>query len=124
VNSLNQNTSRDVPGAIDIMGLGFATNAVTVNSQAAYRTGEYFRAQVSVGNGSTSVWQSVTIAATNQSTISGNVFVRKNQEQFSYDLDGNLTNDGRWAYTWDAENRLVNFEPHTPTIAQPVPTSL
>jgi YD repeat-containing protein len=24
----------------------------------------------------------------------------------SYDSDGNLTNDGRWTYTWDAENRL------------------
>jgi RHS repeat-associated protein len=112
-NNLNQYTSRDVPAAFDVMGLGFATNAVTVNSQAAYRKGEYFRAQVSVSNGSTSVWQSVTIAATNQSTISGNVFVPKTQEQFSYDLDGNLTNDGHWAYTWDAENRLVKLAPNT-----------
>ena len=23
--------------------------------------------------------------------------------------DGNLTNDGRWTYTWDAENRLVKL---------------
>jgi RHS repeat-associated protein len=112
-NSLNQYTNRDVPAAIDVMGLSFATNGVTVNTQAAYRKGEYFRAEVQVSNGSTSVWQSVTIAATNQSTISGNVFVPKNQEQFSYDLDGNLTNDGRWAYTWDAENRLVKLAPNT-----------
>lgn len=26
----------------------------------------------------------------------------------SYDLDGNLTNDGVFAYTWDAENRLAS----------------
>ena len=28
----------------------------------------------------------------------------------AYDLDGNLTNDGRWTYTWDGENRLVAME--------------
>jgi hypothetical protein len=32
-------------------------------------------------------------------------------EQFAYDLDGNLTNDGRFAYTWDAENRLKRVTP-------------
>ena len=26
---------------------------------------------------------------------------------FTYDADGNLLSDGRWTYTWDAENRLV-----------------
>ena len=41
---LNQYTNRDVPGAVDVMGLGFATNTVTVNGQTAYRKGEYFRA--------------------------------------------------------------------------------
>lgn len=45
------------------------------------------------------IWQSV----------SGNVFVPKTPELFYYDPDGNLTNDGRWTYTWDAENRLVNM---------------
>lgn len=27
----------------------------------------------------------------------------------TYDLDGNLTWDGRWIYTWDGENRLVSM---------------
>jgi hypothetical protein len=27
-----------------------------------------------------------------------------------FDADGNLTNDGRWSFTWDAENRLVKME--------------
>ncbi len=112
-NSLNQYTNRDVPPAFDVTGVGLATNAVTVNNQAAYRKGEYFRAEVSVSNGSTSVWQSVSVVATNQATVSGNVYVPKNQEQFYYDLGGNLTNDGRWAYTWDAENRLVKLAPNT-----------
>ncbi len=32
----------------------------------------------------------------------------------SYDLDGNLTNDGVYAYTWDAENRLTQVLPLDP----------
>jgi len=32
-------------------------------------------------------------------------------ESFSYDDDGNLTDDGTWDYTWDAENRLITVEP-------------
>lgn len=27
-------------------------------------------------------------------------------ETFTYDLDGNLTTDGLWTYTYDAENHL------------------
>ena len=59
-NNLNQYTQRTVPAYVDIMGLGFATNAVTVNGQTAYRKGEYFRQQLSVANTSNPVWQSVT----------------------------------------------------------------
>ena len=28
-------------------------------------------------------------------------------ESFSHDLDGNLTQDGRFDYVWDGENRLI-----------------
>ncbi|MEI6394028.1 MAG: RHS repeat-associated core domain-containing protein [Verrucomicrobiota bacterium] len=112
-NNLNQYTSRDVPGAVDIMGLGFATNAVTVNNQTAYRKGEYFRKEVPVSNGSAPLWQSITVAATNQSSVSGNQFVPKTPEQFGYDPDGNLTNDGRWNFSWDAENRLLSLVSRT-----------
>ncbi len=34
-------------------------------------------------------------------------------ETFAYDLDGNLTGDGIYDYTWDAENRLVAIETNT-----------
>jgi YD repeat-containing protein len=30
-------------------------------------------------------------------------------EAFAHDADGNLTNDGRWSLSWDAENRLVEM---------------
>jgi RHS repeat-associated protein len=107
VNGLNQYTSRDVPGAVDVMGLELATNTVTVNGLTTYRKGEYFRKEVPVSNGSTGVWQSITVSATNETTVSGNQFVPKTPEQFAYDVDGNLTQDGHWNYGWDAENRLI-----------------
>lgn len=31
-------------------------------------------------------------------------------EQFTYDNDGNLLTDGKFTYTWDAENRLIKAE--------------
>ncbi len=35
------------------------------------------------------------------------MYVAKTPEEFEYDADGNLVHDGRWAYEWDGENRLV-----------------
>ena len=112
-NSLNQYTNRDIPGAFDVIGLELATNTVTVNGQAPYRKGEYFRKEISASNGSVPVWQSVTVSAPSETTVNGNVFVPKTQETFAYDFDGNLTSDGRWNYTWDAENRLIALAANT-----------
>ncbi|HEY5912154.1 MAG TPA: hypothetical protein VJA21_16240, partial [Verrucomicrobiae bacterium] len=111
--TLNQYTSREVPGAVDVMGIELATNTVKVNDQPTYRKGEYFRKEISVANGSNPVWQSITVTATNETTVAGGVFVPKRTEQFGYDADGNLTNDGRWYYTWDAENRLIRMATNT-----------
>jgi len=125
---LNQYTNRTVPGAVDIIGSATSTATVTVHDQTTYRKGNYYRAQVAVDNSSAPVWQPMTNqAALNERTnfvvetnITGNVFVPQNPETFAYDLDGNLTNDGRWIYTWDAENRLISMtnNPNVPTGAQ------
>jgi len=112
-NLLNQYTSRTVPGAADVIGVSLATNTVTVNSLVPYRKGEYFRKELTVANSSAPVWQSVAVAATGQTSVNGNTWVPRTPEAFGYDSDGNLTNDGRWAYTWDAENRLHTMVPNT-----------
>ncbi|MCS7338849.1 MAG: hypothetical protein NZ739_11560, partial [Verrucomicrobiae bacterium] len=109
-NLLNQYTSRTVPGYVDILGVALATKTVTVNGQAAYRKLEYFRRELSVNNASAPAWEGVTVSATCEPSVTGRVFVPRTPEQFSYDLDGNLTVDGRWNYTWDAENWLVMAE--------------
>lgn len=111
VNNLNQISNRDVPGYVDVMGASISTNAVTVNGQTAYRNQEYFRQQIGVTNMTKPVWTNIT--ATGGATISGNVFVTQTPEQFGYDADGNLTNDGRWSYIWDGENRLIQMSVNT-----------
>jgi RHS repeat-associated protein len=42
---------------------------------------------------------------------SGKAYVPPMSENLTYDADGNLTADGRWLYTWDAENRLASMVP-------------
>jgi RHS repeat-associated protein len=92
---------------VDIIGLGYATNSVTVNGATACRKGEYFRQQLAVANGSGPVWTNITVTEVNAATNTGNIFVPQTPETFTYDADGNLLSDGRWNYSWDAENRLV-----------------
>ena len=116
-NSLNQYTSRTVPGAVDVIGSATNLSTVTVNNVRTYRHSDYFRAELPLANAGGAVWQSVTNLAvlsqgTNADIIAtniGNVFLPAATESYSYDADGNLTQDGRWTYIWDAENRLVNM---------------
>ncbi len=115
VSLLNQYTQRTVPGYVDILGVALATNPVYVNGQMASRKGEYFRRELSVNNATAPVWQSVTVTASGETSVTGNVFVPKPPEPFSYNLDGNMTTDGRWTYTWDAENRLIRVQSRSDT---------
>ncbi len=122
-NSLNQYTSRDVPGFLNVIGSASNTATVTLWGDngafsATSRKGDYFRGELGVTNTANPVWLTITnLAVLNNgnnpdivtNTI-GKTFVAKAPEAFYYDLDGNLTNDGRWTYTWDAENRLVKQE--------------
>ena len=67
------------------------------------------RREIPVANGAAPVWQAVSVATSGGGSISGNLWVPQSPENFTYDLDGNLTADGRWSYTWDAENRLIRI---------------
>ena len=115
-NSLNQYTSRTIPAYVQSMGIAHASATVTANGQSTLRKGEYFRAELSANNASAALYPSITNIASyigvNQ-TNTGSLFVAKTPEAFAYDADGNLTNDGRWAYTWDGENRLLQMESQT-----------
>ena len=112
-NSLNQYTNRTVPGAADVIGIAYPTATVTANGASAYRKGEYFWKQLSLGNTSAPLWTNISVVAslsgTNQ-TNSGYLFLPKATELYTYDADGNLTSDGRWTNRWDAENRIFEME--------------
>ena len=119
-NALNQYTRRTVPGTVDILGTADSNATVTVNNQPTTRHADYFHKQLSVPNSSSAAYTNISVVGVRKNaggnsndvvTIeSGNEFLPKSPELFGYDSDGNLTNDGRWAYTWDAENRLVKAE--------------
>lgn len=117
VNTLNQYTQRTVPGYVDVLGSASTGATVTVNYQPTSRQGEYWRRELAIDNSTNAHWLSLTNYAvwpqggtgdfvTNST---GSVFVPKTPEVFSHDADGNLTNDGRWAYVWDGENRLLSM---------------
>jgi RHS repeat-associated protein len=111
-NRLNQYSQRDVPAAVDILGIANPTAVVTVNGLSAYRKGEYFDYVEPTPNGTP--WYStlnVYSGYGSGQTVSGSLFVPQTPEHFTYDADGNVTQDGRWNYTWDAENRLISLTP-------------
>jgi RHS repeat-associated protein len=118
---LNEYTSRGIPSYSEISGSANASATVTVNLQRAIRQGNYFWDELAVSNTTSPLWLALTnLAVLNNGTNAdiigtnqGNVFVKQTPEVFNYDADGNLTNDGRWAYIWDAENRLVKMTANT-----------
>jgi RHS repeat-associated protein len=114
-NALNQYTTRDVPGAADVIGAAHPVASVTVNGQSPYRRGEYFWKELSINNTTAAIWQAVTniawLAGVSE-TNTGNLFLPKTAETYTYDADGNLTSDGRWTNKWDGENRLIEMTSH------------
>jgi RHS repeat-associated protein len=108
VNNLNQITRRDVAGTFDVAGAALQGASVTVNGFAADRKLEYFHGTAGGNNSDSALWQTVTLSGAGTSA-GGSLYVPQTPEQFVYDLDGNLMSDGRWTYTWDAENRLISM---------------
>jgi RHS repeat-associated protein len=113
VNNLNQYTQRDVPGAGDIIGIAHSSASASVNAQSTYRRGEYYHKELLSDNTSAPVLQPVTnqaIYSSQTNTITGNLFLPKTPQIFSYDNDGNTVSDSVCTNGWDAENRLAAAE--------------
>ena len=114
-----------MPVFINILGTAMSTASVTVKNTPLVRKADYYRAEFAVINHTVLVWHGETnIAEVNQganpgmvASDMGNVFVARTPETFMNDADGKLTLNGRWNYTWDAENRLIKVEsrPDTPS---------
>ena len=119
-NSLNQYSQRSVPGAVDITGTANSAATVTVNDQSTARKGDYFYRELAVDNTAGPVNAQITVTGARQNfgaggedavtQQGGHTFLPQAAESFTFDFDGNLTSDGHWNYTWDAENRLFSME--------------
>ncbi len=128
-NSLNQITSRTVPGYLQVLGVANSNATVTLWSVAGplatpagnfaqtVRHGEYFSGELAPNNATGAVWLAITNLAVRQNgtnadhaaTNVGHMFLPQTPEIYGYDEDGNLTNNGRITITWDAENRATSF---------------
>ncbi len=117
-NSLNQYTSRNFPGYVWMFGTANSSATVSLwGSDGSYaptvRKGQYFEGELWLNNVGGAFYTTITnLAVLNNGSspdivtnIAGNVFVAKTPEPFGYDGHGNLTSDGRWAYTWDASGK-------------------
>ena len=97
---------------------GFRPNsstAVTVNTVApTYQSGTsglYWWRNFTHTPGTT--YENIIVRENGVTVAAGSQYVPPVSEPLAYDTDGNLTSDGRWAYTWDAENRLRMMTSHT-----------
>ncbi len=115
-NGLNQLATREnhyvpVSGTVD------AAAKVVVNGTLAGQQGNYWSGEAVLNNtngpaytASLAVKAAMPSPQTKQVSGLLAAFLPAALEEFHYDLDGNLTADGQWDYTWDAENRLVKME--------------
>jgi RHS repeat-associated protein len=82
------------------------------------RRKDYFYRELAVTNANTAIFLPANITGVlNNSgaagedrlrSESGSVYVPNTPEVFKHDFDGNLTQNGRWTQSWDAENRMVS----------------
>jgi len=117
-NLLNQYRSNTVPQYAHLSGRAVSNATVTVNYLRAERQADYWWGEVPINTSTGAVWLSLTNLAvlnngTNKDIVAtnlGHLFVPKTPASLGYDADGNLTNDGRFLYAWDAGNRVKSFE--------------
>lgn len=108
-NNLNQNVSTIPGGSLAVLGrVNYAGGTVTVNSVQAQLSPDLIFAATGIPftlgtNALDTVFTDTFGRSTNRETS-----VVVSQKAYGYDSNGNLTNDGHFAYFWDDENRLVN----------------
>ena len=129
--ALNQSTQRTVPGGFDVLGEAATGATVTVNNQPTTRQAGLFSYSTTAANTAAPAFPTLSIVGVKQNagpsgedavtTATGKVFLARTPEVFTDDADGNLTGDGRWTYTWDAENRLATMETQPAAVTAGVP---
>jgi RHS repeat-associated protein len=119
VNALNQYTGRE-NNTLAIGGVADTDALVAARSTAlAGRAGKHWGDNITVENWLAPFFGNIKVyavkpgsggAAYARQTMERTAFLPPAAQTFTYDADGNLTNDGVWTYAWDAENRLIAME--------------
>ncbi|MES2996756.1 MAG: RHS repeat-associated core domain-containing protein [Verrucomicrobiota bacterium] len=107
--ALNQYSTMTHPSFVDVAGSAAPATTVTVNSQSVTRQGGYFLKELAKDNSISPQWIDASITD-GMTTADGSLPLPAASTTPTYDDDGNLTFDGLWNYTWDAENRLIGCE--------------
>jgi hypothetical protein len=88
-----------VPGVADIIGIAHPSASVTANGLVAYRKGEYYEAELSFNNSSSTLYPSITnqaILSGSTNIVIGNILLPQTPQKFWYDNDGNTLSDNVW----------------------------
>ena len=110
---------REGPAILDILGMAHPDATVEISAEgvtepADHRKEGYFHHELGIDNETEYWYEEVTVTEDLNGTVEtveeGFLFAAEDPEGFVYDADGNLIEDGRWKYTWDAENRLIEME--------------
>jgi RHS repeat-associated protein len=121
-NALNQYEQITTPGDLHILARSEDAVSFTIDGAPATitSTGNLHGAHATVSNSPNGAYPEIEI---DDGTIlhTGHRWIAPATVEPQYDYDGNLTQDGRWIYHWDAENRLVKLETLASAIAAGVP---
>jgi len=115
-NPLNQLIYLNYSGFLDVYGTVTGTNSpfmVKVNGQSAalYNTSNFLGgAKVKAGTNTISIVVRDSTGTNQYNLVRKPMGPPTNPQQFVYDLNGNVTNDGRVVYFWNEENRLNAIE--------------
>jgi RHS repeat-associated protein len=108
-------TGEAAQGAVVALRIDDGTSFTVDRSLPQNQTGDYnsfrYLHTVTGPQAAAAQWVKVEFTATLGTATTlrrGFVYVPPADEAPQHDLDGNLIEDGRWVYTWDAENRLTS----------------
>lgn len=117
-NDLNQYTNITHPGTFDLLvrssgSISATSTAGTTVESISDEDNLYGLRMVTTGTTTTGKESTTTIELLSDTSQTASIdsWVPRASETRTYDPDGNLTNDSRWTYTWDGENRLVKLAP-------------
>lgn len=124
-NELNQLVTRQNKN-VSVSGTASTSAVVAVDDKAVVRKGRYWQTELTIAELVDAAVRSYTTVAALPGAGSGGadvaqldrrfIFLPPGTETLTYDADGNLKTDGRWTYTWDAENRLISMQAHFWTV--------